>query len=78
MQIFADNLAKVWRVIGELIYTANHASFSGSMHYSFDYAQNLQFPADPQQPGPPYISKFLADAASLVCVQKDQSDRLTL
>ena len=30
-------------------------SFSGLMHYSFDYAQNLQFPADPQQPGPIYF-----------------------
>ena len=30
-------------------------SFDGRMHYSFDYAQNLQFPADPQQPGPIYF-----------------------
>ena len=26
-----------------------------SMHYSFDYAQQLHFPNDPQQPGPAYF-----------------------
>ena len=25
------------------------------MHYSFDYAQNVQFPCNPQQPGPAYF-----------------------
>ena len=25
------------------------------MHYSFDYAQQVQFPNDPQQPGPAYF-----------------------
>ena len=25
------------------------------MHYSFDYAQNVQYPSNPQQPGPAYF-----------------------
>lgn len=31
------------------------SSYSDIMHYSFDYAQNLQFPCNPQQPGPIYF-----------------------
>lgn len=30
-------------------------SYSDIMHYSFDYAQNIQFPCNPQQPGPAYF-----------------------
>ena len=30
-------------------------SFNGSVHYSFDYAQQLMYPANPQQPGPIYF-----------------------
>ena len=25
------------------------------MHYSFDFAQNIQYPCNPQQPGPAYF-----------------------
>ena len=25
------------------------------MHYSFDFAQNIQYPSNPQQPGPAYF-----------------------
>ena len=30
-------------------------SFNGTAHYSWDYAQQLHYPADPQQPGPIYF-----------------------
>ena len=30
-------------------------SFEGTMHYSFDYAQQLHYPANPLQPGPIYF-----------------------
>jgi len=30
-------------------------SLSGSVHYSWDYAQQLHYPCDPQQPGPIYF-----------------------
>ena len=30
-------------------------SYGDVMHYSFDYAQNIQFPCNPQQPGPAYF-----------------------
>ncbi len=31
------------------------ASYTGTMHYSFDYAQNVSYPSNPQQPGPAYF-----------------------
>ena len=27
----------------------------GIMHYSFEYAQNVHYPSNPQQPGPAYM-----------------------
>ena len=30
-------------------------SFKGTMHYSYDYAQQLHYPSDPLQPGPIYF-----------------------
>ena len=30
-------------------------SFNGTMHYSYDYAQQLHYPSDPLQPGPIYF-----------------------
>ena len=32
-----------------------HCSFNGIAHYSWDYAQQLHYPANPQQPGPIYF-----------------------
>ena len=30
-------------------------SYTGTMHYSSDYAQNVTYPSNPQQPGPAYF-----------------------
>lgn len=35
--------------------THEPCSFSGTMHYSFDYAQQVHFPSNPMQPGPIYF-----------------------
>ena len=35
--------------------THEACSFSGTMHYSFDYAQQVHFPSNPMQPGPIYF-----------------------
>lgn len=35
--------------------TNEPCSFSGTMHYSFDYAQQVHFPSNPMQPGPIYF-----------------------
>ena len=32
--------------------------YSGIMHYSFDYAQNVHYPSNPQQPGPAYFKSL--------------------
>ena len=29
--------------------------YEGTIHYSFDYAQNVMYPSNPQQPGPAYF-----------------------
>ena len=34
---------------------SSHA-YGGVMHYSFDYVQNVQYPSNPQQPGPAYFN----------------------
>ena len=31
------------------------STYEGTMHYSFDYAQNVTYPSNPQQPGPAYF-----------------------
>lgn len=35
--------------------TLSSSTYGGVMHYSFDYAQNVQYPSNPQQPGPAYL-----------------------
>jgi hypothetical protein len=35
--------------------TPSSRGYGGVMHYSFDYAQNVQYPSNPQQPGPAYF-----------------------
>jgi len=35
--------------------THEPCSFNGTMHYSFDYAQQVHFPSNPMQPGPIYF-----------------------
>ena len=35
--------------------TPSSHAYGGVMHYSFDYAQNVQYPSNPQQPGPAYF-----------------------
>ena len=35
--------------------THEPCSFSGTIHYSFDYAQQVHFPSNPMQPGPIYF-----------------------
>jgi len=39
---------KEWKVYRE----SDAASYTGIMLYSFDYAQNVTYPSNPQQPGP--------------------------
>ena len=33
-------------------------TYDGVMHYSFDYAQNIQYPCNPQQPGPVFFKSL--------------------
>ena len=43
-------------------------SFQGTMHYSFDYAQQLHYPTDPFQPGPIYFKTCRKCAIFGVCI----------
>ena len=33
-------------------------SYKGTVHYSYDYAQQLHYPANPNQPGPIFFNPF--------------------
>lgn len=35
--------------------TREPCSFNGTVHYSYDYVQQLHYPSDPNQPGPIYF-----------------------
>ena len=38
--------------------TGSASVYGGPMHYSFDYAQNVHYPSNPQQPGPSYFKSL--------------------
>ena len=44
-------------------------SYTGTVHYSYDYAQQLHFPADPNQPGPIYFKTPRKCALFGVCCE---------
>ena len=44
-------------------------SFNGTVHYSYDYAQQLHYPSDPNQPGPIYFKTPRKCAIFGVCCE---------
>ena len=38
--------------------TGSASKYGGILHYSFDYAQNVHYPSNPQQPGPAYFKSL--------------------
>ena len=44
-------------------------SYTGTVHYSYDYAQQLHFPANPNQPGPIYFKTLWKCAIFGVCCE---------
>ena len=49
-----DSIAKILHEI-DFNSTRQPCSFNGKVHYSFDYAQQVQLPSNPMQPGPIYF-----------------------
>ena len=47
-------------------------SYDGTVHYSYDYAQQLHFPANPNQPGPIYFKTPWKFALFGVCCEAIQ------
>ena len=47
-----DDSEKAWKLHCS---TDKEAAYKGSMHYSFDYAQQIHYPYNDQQPGPAYF-----------------------
>lgn len=49
------NLDDELRVTVDFTTTRDPCSYEGTMHYSFDYAQQILYPSNPLQPGPIYF-----------------------
>ena len=49
--------------------TREPCSFNGTVHYSYDYAQQLHYPSDPNQPGPIYFKTPRKCALFGVCCE---------
>ena len=45
------------------------SSYDGTVHYSYDYAQQLHYPTDPNQPGPIYFKTSQKCALFSVCCE---------
>ena len=56
-QTCLDSAATFKQIEEEMNLNEEHepCSFNGTMHYSFDYAQQVHFPSNPMQPGPIYF-----------------------
>ena len=52
-QTCLDSVATFKQIEEEMNLNEEHepCSFNGTMHYSFDYAQQVHFPSNPMQPG---------------------------
>ena len=49
--------------------TCEPCSFNGTVHYSYDYVQQLHYPSNPNQPGPIYFKTPRKCALFGVCCE---------
>ena len=53
----------------DFAYGREPCSFNGTVHYSYDYAQQLHYPSNPNQPGPIYFKTPRKCALFVVCCE---------
>ena len=63
-----DGIQEYLKVV-DFTVTRKPCSYAGTVHYSYDYAQQLHFPADPNQPGPIYFKTPWRYALFGVCCE---------